>query len=382
MKVAVVYDWLDGWGGGERCLEQVLALFPRSELFTLVDFLPEPHRPRLHGRRIHTSFLQNLPHAATHFRRYLPLFPRAIESFDLSGFDLIVSCSHAVAKGVKTHARQLHICYCYTPMRYAWDMRDQYLQQVGLDRGFRGLLANRLLDRIRRWDQNVSRRVDSFVAISQFIAQRIQRCYGRSSEVVYPAVAAPRSPPEARERKVYVTVSRLVPYKRIDVIAKAFLDLPDRELVILGDGPQRTQIQSEAGPNVRMLGYVSDEERDRWLRSARGFLFAAEEDFGIAPVEAQAHGTPVISYAGGGASETVRGLNQCAPTGVFFPEQTPASVAQAVRVFEAHEDMITAEACRQNAARFSTARFRNEFLSLVDRAVSARAENRARSLPS
>jgi glycosyltransferase involved in cell wall biosynthesis len=366
MNVAVVHDWLDTWGGAELVLAEILEVFPDAALFALVDFLSAGDRARLGGRRAHTTFLQWLPRSRTAFRNYLPLFPRAIESLDVSRHDVVISSSHAVAKGVRTHARQLHLCYCYTPMRYAWDLRDQYLAQTGLDRGLRGFAARRMLGRLQAWDRAASARVDHFVAISSYIAQRIARCYDRPAAVIYPPVPLP--PPVADHgprQGPYVTVSRLVPYKRVDAIAAAFRLLPDRELVIVGDGPERARVEAAAGPNVRLAGHVGDAERDRHLAGARAFLFAAEEDFGIAPVEAQGWGTPVIAFGRGGAAETVRGLADPAPTGVFFDAQTPEAIAAAVRDFEASGTRITGAACRANAERFSAARFRTELAAFV-----------------
>jgi len=366
-KIAIVHDWLDTWAGGEQCLAQLLALYPDATLYALVDFFPPELRARIGGRRARTSFLQRLPGARTRFRRYLPLFPRAIESLDVSRFDLVISSSHAVAKGVRTHRRQLHICYCYSPIRYAWDLREQYLRQVGLQKGARGWLVRRALDRIQRWDHDTSDRVDRFVAISKHIAARIERCYGRASEVIHPPVTIPPAPAPPRNRRVYVTVSRLVPYKRIDLIVAAFRALPERELVIIGDGPERPRIAAAGGANVRLLGQLSDSARDQWLDQARAFVFAAEEDFGIAPVEAQAHGTPVIAFGAGGALETIRGLESEAPTGVFFAAQNAQSIADAVNLFEANAHRITGDACRANALQFSAAHFTSEFTALVDR---------------
>jgi len=366
-KIAIVHDWLDTWAGGEQCLAQLLAIYPDATLYALVDFFPPEFRARIGGRRARTSFLQRLPGVRTRFRRYLPLFPRAIESLDVSGFDLVISSSHAVAKGVRTHRGQLHICYCYSPIRYAWDLREQYLQQVGLEKGARGWLVRQALDRIQRWDQDTSDRVDCFVAISKHIAARIDRCYGRASEIIHPPVAIPPAPSPPENRRAYVTVSRLVPYKRIDLIAAAFRTLPERELVVIGEGPERPRIDAAGGANVRLLGQLSDNARDQWLDQARAFVFAAEEDFGIAPVEAQAHGTPVIAFGAGGALETIRGLESEAPTGVFFADQTAGSIADAVSLFEANAHRITGEACRANALQFSIAHFKSEFTALVDR---------------
>ncbi len=242
MRVAVVHDWLDTWRGGESALAEICRTYEQAELFALVDFLPDADRSRLAGRRATTSFLQRLPFARTGFRAYLPLFPRAIESLDVAAFDLVISSSHAVAKGVRTHRGQLHICYCYTPMRYAWDLQDQYLRRARLDRGPRGWLARQLLARLRTWDRATTSRVDHFIAISQHIARRIQRCYGRDSTVIYPAVTIEPAPVAAARGTAYVTVSQLVPYKRVDLIVDAFRLLPDRELVVIGDGPERARI--------------------------------------------------------------------------------------------------------------------------------------------
>jgi len=365
MRIAIVHDWLDTWGGAELALAELLALYPEADLFTLVDFMTTEDRARLGPRSIRTSFIQRLPFARTAFRRYLPLFPRAIERFDVSAYDLVISSSHAVAKGVRTTPAQLHVCYCYTPMRYAWDLQDQYLRQTGLDRGFRGRTVRQSLARLRSWDLGASARVDCFVAISRTIAERIRRCYDRDATVIYPPVAAPSPVVVATRGSAYVTVSRLVPYKRVDLIVAAFRLLPDRQLVVIGDGPERARIETVAGPNVRLLGRAPDGMRDQWLSGARAFVFAAEEDFGIAPLEAQARGTPVIAYGRGGALETIRGLDAAAPTGVLFAEQTPEAIAAGVREYEAHAQRITANACRENAARFSAHRFRGEFAAFV-----------------
>ena len=366
MKVAVVHDWLDCWRGGERVLAEICKIYNDADLFALVDFLSEADRRTLLGKRAVTSFLQTLPFARRHFRSLLPLFPRAVESLDVSGHDLVISSSHAVAKGVRTHRGQLHICYCYTPMRYAWDLRDQYLRQTGLDHGPRGWLVRRTLDRLRAWDSAASERVDHFIAISRHIAARIERCYRRESTVIYPPVAVdPMDGPPARG-SAYVTVSHLVPYKRVDLIVEAFRLLPERELLVIGDGPERARIEAIATSNTRLLGRVSDAERNRLVARARAFVFAAEEDFGIAPLEAQALGTPVIALRRGGATETIRGLDATAPTGVFFEHQSASAIVAAVREFEANESRIESAACRENAYRFNSERFRRELCEFIE----------------
>jgi glycosyltransferase involved in cell wall biosynthesis len=399
VRTALVHDWLDTWRGGEQVLAELCGMYGDADLFALVDVMPQADRARLGDRHAATSFLQHMPLAGPNFRRWLPLFPRAIESFDVSRYELVISSSHAVAKGVRTHRGQLHVCYCYTPMRYAWDLRDQYLAQAGLDRGVRGWLAGRVLDRLREWDRASSARVDHFVASSRHVAARIQRAYGRASTVIYPPVKvapAPESAPapastaaargNARRtagepssplEPFYVTVSQLVPYKRVDLIVEAFRSLPGRRLVVIGDGPARERICALAGPNVRIAGRVPDDERDRLLARATAFVFAAEEDFGIAPLEAQARGTPVIALGRGGALETIRGLDDASPTGVLFSEQSAAAIVEAVRTFEAHRDGIDAAACASNALRFSAARFRDEFGSFVRARLSEFTESRA-----
>lgn len=366
MRVAIVHDWLDTWRGGERTLAEICSVYGDARVFALVDFLSDADRSRLGGRRAVTSFLQRLPFAHRGFRNLLPLFPRAIESLDVSAFDLVISSSHAVAKGVRKHRGQLHVCYCYTPMRYAWDLRDQYLRQTGMDRGPRGWLVRRTLDRLRAWDRAASERVDHFIAISQHIAERIRRCYGRESTVIYPPVATAATGRPPGRGPAYVTVSQLVPYKRVDLIVEAFRRLPGRELVVIGDGPERARIEASAGPNVRLLGRLPDRERDRWLGSARAFVFAAEEDFGIAPLEAQAAGTPVIALGRGGALETIRGLDDAAPTGVLFTDQTADAIVDAVRGFEASQTRIESPACVENARRFEPQRFRRELAAFID----------------
>jgi len=365
MKIAIVHDWLQTWAGAEHVLQEMVSLYPSAEVFTLVDFLSAEDRARLGNCTIRTSFLQRLPRARTSFRRYLPLFPKAIESLDVSSADLIISNSHAVAKGITKRPGQLHVCYCYTPMRYAWDLRDQYLAQVGLDRGLRGWVAGRMLERIRRWDQRTSAGVDDFIAISRYIAERIERAYSCTAQVIYPPVTQAASPPP-QARHGYVTVSRLVPYKRIDLIAAAFRAMPDRELTIVGEGPERARIEAAAGPNVKLLGYLPDQERNAVVAGAQAFIFTADEDFGLAPLEAQSLGTPVIGLGRGGTLETIPGLDSEVPTGVLFTEQSAAAIVEAVARFEAHAGRITPEACRANAALFSHARFRDEFVAAVN----------------
>jgi hypothetical protein len=371
LRIAVVHDWLDTWRGGENVLAEILRVFPEADLYTLVDFLPDAHRANLGGKRAVTSFLQRLPGARKYFRALLPLFPRAIESLDVGGYDLVISSSHAVAKGVRTARGQLHVCYCHTPMRYAWDLRDEYLGAHGLASGIRGALARGMLDRLRDWDLRSSDRVTHFVANSQYIRDRIARCYGRDATVIHPPVDVDFFTPAddcvaPSARGYYATASRWVPYKRMDLVAAAFRDLPERRLLMAGDGPDAARVRAAAGANVELVGELARERLRDLLRGARAFVFAADEDFGILPLEAQACGTPVIAYGRGGSLETIRDGDDENATGMFFSVQTPEAIAAAVRVFDARLPRIAVAMCRANALRFSADRFRRELRALIE----------------
>jgi glycosyltransferase involved in cell wall biosynthesis len=368
MKVAIVHDWLVTYAGAERVLEQMLAVYPDADLYSLIDFLPESERSFLGGRPTHTSFLQRFPGARRGYRRLLPLMPFAIEQFDLSTYDLVLSSSHAVAKGVLTGPTQLHICMCYSPMRYAWDLQHQYLRETGLDRGVKGMLARWMLHRLRVWDARTANGVDRFIAISHFIARRIWKSYRRESTVIYPPVEVERFTPDGAREDFYVTASRMVPYKRIDLIVEAFTAMPDRCLVVIGDGPEFKRVRTRGGPNVRFLRQQPFEVLRDHFRRARAFVFAAEEDFGIAPLEAQSCGTPVIAFGKGGVEETVQGLDSAIPTGVFFPEQTTSSIIDAVETFERNHAAISPAACRANVIRFAPERFRSELKDVIGEA--------------
>ena len=370
--MAVAYDWLQAWRGGETVLAAILGLYPAADLFAVVDFLPDTLRARIGGKRARTTFVQRFPGARRYFRYLLPLFPRAIESLDVSRYDVVLSVSHAVAKGVRTRKDQLHICYCNTPMRYAWDLRDQYLPAHGLGAGVKGRLAHRMLDRLREWDRRTSDRVTHFIANSQFVRERIARCYGRDADVIYPPVDTSFFTPGAERAprgEHYLAASHWVPYKRLDVIAQAFARLPDRRLVVAGTGPELAAARSAAPANVQFEGEVTRERMRDLMRSARAFVFAAEEDFGIVPVEAQACGTPVVAYGRGGALETVRAQGEARPTGVFFAEQTPRALAEAIDSFESAR--FEAADCRAQAERFDAASF--------DRAIAAYVDDRWRA---
>ena len=377
MKIAFVHDWLVTYAGAERVLEQMLSLYPDADLYTMVDFLPPGQRFFLGGREPRTSFIQRLPGARRHYRRYLPLMPMAVEQIDLSAYDLIISSSHAVAKGVLTGPDQLHLSMCYSPIRYAWDLQHQYLREARMDRGIRGGLARWMLHRMRIWDQRTASGVDGFMAISRFIARRIWKVYRRESSVIYPPVDIEGFTPDGARENFYVTASRMVPYKRIDLIVEAFAAMPGRQLVVIGDGPEGKRIRAKSAPNVRFVGQQTFTGLRDHLRRARAFVFAAEEDFGIAPLEAQACGTPVIAFGKGGVRETVLGLDDPHPTGLFFEEQTVTSVVDALARFDCEGHRISAESCRTNALRLAPDRFRREFRSYVEQQLQGNFDRRA-----
>jgi glycosyltransferase involved in cell wall biosynthesis len=370
MRTAIVHDWLVTYAGAERVLEQMLALYPDADLYTMVDFLPNKERAFLGDRRPRTSFIQHLPGARRHYRAYLPVMPLAVEQFDLSGYDLVISSCYAVAKGVLTGPSQLHLCFCHSPMRYAWDLQHQYLRESGLEHGVSSWLARYFLHRIRTWDVRTANGVDGFIAVSKFIARRIWKVYRRDAEVIYPPVDTTAFDMTEEKGDYFVTASRLVPYKRLDLIVEAFSHMPEHTLVVIGDGPEARKIREKAASNCRWLGHQPTDVLREHLQRARAFVFAAEEDFGILPLEAQACGTPVIAFGKGGVRETIRGLDEPDPTGVFFEEQSVPSLVAAIGRFERERHRISPSACRANAERFSTERFRTEFSSYVNAAVA------------
>lgn len=366
MKVALIHDWLVTYAGAERVLEHMLACFPQADLFSLVDFLPVGQRDFIQQKPVTTSFIQKLPKANAQYRNYLPLMPLAIEQFDLSGYDLVISSSHAVAKGVLVGPDQLHICMCYSPMRYAWDLQHQYLRESNLENGLKSWLTRWVLHKIRLWDCRTAYGVDRFIAISHFIARRIEKAYRRDSVVIYPPVDVSGFSYQAEKEDFYLTASRMVPYKKMPMIVEAFSAMPDMHLVVIGDGPEFEKCNDVAGPNVTLMGWQPFEVLKDHMQRAKAFIFAAEEDFGITPLEAQACGTPVIAFGKGAVLETIQGLDSANPTGVFFNEQTPAAINAAVKVFENESARIMPEACRANVLRFSPERFRTEFTEFVE----------------
>jgi glycosyltransferase involved in cell wall biosynthesis len=361
MRVAVVHDWLVTYAGAERVLKEVLALFPQADLYSVVDFMPQKDRKFIEDHKIFTSFVQKLPFAKKKYRSYLPLMPYAVETFDLSAYDLVISSSHAVAKGVITGPNQKHVCICYSPIRYAWDLQHQYLNESGLSTGVKGLFARYFLHRMRIWDHRTANGVDEFIAISNFIAQRIWKVYRRESVVIYPPVDVDGFELVTEKQDFYLTASRMVPYKKMDLIVEAFKQMPDKKLVVIGDGPDFKKIQkiAEKASNIQLIGYQSFEVLKDHMQRSKAFVFAAEEDFGITPLEAQACGTPVIAFGKGGALETI----QEEISGVFFKQQRENSLIDAILRFEQTE--FDPQVCRNNAERFSAHAFQNRFKQLV-----------------
>ncbi len=365
MRMAIVCDWLVTYAGAERVLGEMLRIFPDADLFAVVDFLPDGQRGFLQGKPVKTTFIQNLPWARKRFRNYLPLMPLAIEQLDLSGYEVILSSSHAVAKGVITGPDQLHISYVHTPMRYAWDMQGEYFKNIDFSK-MKQWFAKALLHYLRIWDARTANGVDHFIANSHYIARRIQKCYRREAEVIYPPVDIDAFAFSDQKEAYYLTASRLVPYKKVSLIAETFRAMPDKKLVIIGDGPEADKVKHLSGGNIEYLGYQPFEVLREKMQHAKAFVFAAEEDFGIAPVEAQACGTSVIAYGKGGVTEIVRGLDEENPTGVFFSEQTAEAVRQAVLDFEQNRHRISPRECRKNAERFAAEKFRDAISAYVE----------------
>ncbi len=362
MKIAIVHDWLVANAGAEKVLSAMLELYPEADLFSLVNFLNRNDRNELLGSRdVKTSFIQNLPFARKHFRNYLPLFPKAMESLNFKGYDLIISSSWAFAKGVKRPKESVHICYCHTPIRYAWDLKKEYVSSLGLAKR---IVVEATLAYIRRWDIKTLDRVDFFIANSVFVKRRIKRIYSIEAPVIYPPVDVDEFMPFEDKDDYYITVSRLVPYKRVDLIVEAFNRLK-RKLLIVGDGPEIKNLKSMAKGNIEFLGFQKRDIVVKLLQRAKAFVFAAVEDFGIAPVEAIACGTPVVAYARGGVTETVKnGVN-----GILFFEQKPEAIENAIRFFENREDAFDPHSIAQTVQKFSRDRFIKEFSSFVTSVV-------------
>lgn len=365
MKTAIVVDWLVVYAGAERVIEQMIACFPEADIFAVIDFLPEDQRAFLQGKTVTTTFIQKMPWAKRFYRHYLPLMPFAIEQLDLSSYDVVLSSSHAVAKGVITGPDQLHISYVHSPMRYAWDLQHQYLQESNLTRGFKSWVVRYLLRRLRLWDYASAARVDHYLCNSHYIARRIEKTYRRSATVIYPPVDVEKAVFSAEKEDYYVTASRMVPYKKMTLIAEAFKAMPEKRLIMIGDGPELERVRAVQADNVKILGYQSAASLQTYLSKARGFVFAGTEDFGIILVEALACGTPVIAFGQGGAKEIIsQGSNA---TGVFYSQQTGPAITDAIQRFE--HLSISAIECAARAKKFNTEQFKQQLRDFVNHAI-------------
>ena len=363
MKTAIVHDWFVSYAGSERVVESLTNIWKDADVYVLFNLLNEEEQKIVVKDNIlHTSFLQKFKSIRRHHRKFLPLFPYAIEQFDLSEYDLIISSSHAVAKGVLTNSNQLHICYCHTPIRYAWDLMNQYLKEANLTAGLKGLIAKSILHYIRIWDSATANRPDFFIANSNYIANRIFKIYKRESSVIYPPVDTDKFTCESNKDDYYLTASRLVPYKRIDLIAEAFTEMPDKKLLVIGDGPEEAKIKSKSGRNIELLGYKSGEELVNYMQKAKAFVFSAEEDFGIMIVEALSCGTPVIAYNKGGACESINDEE----TGILYPEQTTESIIEAVKRFESKSGKFNSNTISSSAKKFDRKIFEEKIKEVVD----------------
>lgn len=359
MKIAIVHDWLNTFTGAEKVLEQIAILYPNSDLFTIVDFLDA--NKILHVKNVYTSFIQKFPLVKKYYRYCLPLMPYAISKFNVSEYDLIISSSHAVAKGIVTRQDQLHICYIHTPIRYAWDLREQYLQESNY-KGLKRSTTNIILNAIKKWDYDNNKNINYFISNSEYIRKRVNKCYDRDAYVIYPPVDIGSFVLSDKKEDYYLTASRFVPYKKINLIVEAFSQMPEKKLIVIGDGPDYKKINRLSRDNVSLVGFLEKQKMIEYMQKAKAFVFAAEEDFGILPVEVQACGTPIIAYGKGGVLETV--IN--GKTGIFFKEQSVKSLIDAVHNYEQNNYSFDAKVIRQNAERFSLERFNKEFSEFVN----------------
>ncbi|MFZ2100474.1 MAG: glycosyltransferase [Oricola sp.] len=375
-RVAIVHDWCPDFRGGERVLSRIAGLFPNSEVFTLFDFLPDEIKEEFFKDvRFHTSFANRLPLVEKYYRALFFLGPFLIEQFDVTGFDFVISSSAAFARGVLTRPDQPHLCYVHSPVRYAWDEQFSYLQQGRLGFGPRGMLFRYMLHNLRMWDTRTAHGPDMMIANSSYVRSRIRNIYGRNAEVIHPPVACQEYACVLEKDDYYVSASFLAPYKRSDLVVRAFNEMPDRRLVVVGAGPQLKELRTIAGPNIQFAGHLSRSDYIRTLSHARAMVFAGCEDFGIAMAEAQAGGTPLLAFGRGGARDIVRPLGQSDhPTGILFNSQSVVAVKDVVERFERDAHLIRPGACTANAARFSEERFDQAILRSAGAVQASLAE--------
>jgi glycosyltransferase involved in cell wall biosynthesis len=365
-KTAIVHEWFVNYAGSEKCVESFLKVWPEADIYSLVDFLdPEERKLILRGRYANTSFIQKLPFAKKSHRKYLPLFPTAIERFNLSEYKLIISSSHSVAKGVRTKTDQLHLCYCHSPMRYAWDEAEYYLSEANLNSGLKGILARKIINYLRNWDIKSANNVTWFIANSHHIANKIGRIYKRDSDVIYPPVDTEKFPVSYKKENYYLTASRLVPYKRVDIIVEAFARMPDKKLIVAGSGPEKEKLKLKAGPNTEFTGYLDPGSLVNYMQKAQAFVFAAEEDFGIVPIESLSCGTPVVALNKGGTAETIKD----GVTGIHFNNQRPEDIAEGIMRFEQIKNTFEPSKLHEYACQFDRSVFEEKMKEYVNEKI-------------
>lgn len=368
MKIAIVHDWFKIEGGAENVVTSLLNIYPEADFFAVVDFFTDAQRKKILGGKNATyTFIQRLPFAKKYFQHYLFLFPLAVERLDLRKYDLIISSSHAVAKGVLTGPDQLHICYTHTPMRYAWDMYFAYKEEHHI-KGIKEKILSCMLHKIRVWDVISSNRVDYFIANSSFVKRRIEKYYRRDAKIIYPPVSTSRFSLYEKKEEYYFSASRFVPYKKIKMIVEAFIE-NGKPLIIAGSGVELQEIRKIATNNITILGHISNEEMERLMKRTKAFVFAAYEDFGILPVEAMMCGAPVIAYGKGGIIDTV--INGI--TGVLYDEQNVQSLNESINKFETMT--FDYKAISEHASSFSAERFEKEIREFIDEKWDIFSEN-------
>jgi glycosyltransferase involved in cell wall biosynthesis len=367
MKTVLVHDWLYSISGAEKVLECIYRLFP-SKVYTLIKNTKNLKNFSIPHEEIVASFIQKLPFGKTKYPYYFPLFPYAIESFNITEANVILSSSSCIAKNILTHSHQLHICYCHTPMRYLWDLYFDYLKLHHLDKGLRGIFTKWVFHKMRNWDLLHAIRVDHYIANSQHVAKRIEKLYQKKAEVIYPPVDCQYFALSRKtKRDFYVTAARLVPYKKVDVIIQAFSFLTDKQLIVIGGGPELEKLKAIATKNVEFTGYIPKEKLRQYFHEAKAFIYMAYEDFGIFPVEAQAAGLPVIAYGRGGVFETILENR----TGIFFKEQTVKSLVEAIQIFEKAEESFDEHSIQRQAQTFSEENFNKKFKDYVNKKYQA-----------
>ena len=362
LKAAIVHEWFVNYAGSEKVVESFTNIWRDADVFALVDFLDEKQRNIiLKGKFAKTSLVQKFPFARNKHRNYLPFFPSAIERLDLSKYDLIISSSHSVTKGVITKPDQLHISYCHSPMRYAWDNAELYLSHANISGGPKGFLARSVIHYLREWDLKTASRPNFLIANSKFISEKLKRIYNRDSIVIYPPVDVSKFNCVTEKKDFYLTASRMVPYKRVDLVVEAFSNMKNRKLKVVGNGPELAKIKMNASSNIEFLGYKEDEDLKALMQQAKAFVFAAEEDFGITVVEAMACGTPVIALNKGGTAETV--INNL--TGILFESQTTESIKNAIAEFEEKESLFDYKIISDHAQQFGRDIFEKKIIDFV-----------------